>query len=126
MSVTFESKELPSFMVGRLGVVEKSPAHQIHEVEVAVAAFRLTDGTSYVVFVAERYGVKVDVWHGVGDVFGMFKKHLMMPASTILARGFSFNLIGKMSDGKSVARWDSDGHGVALWHQDVVVSAEQA
>ena len=35
-------------------------------------------------------------------------------------------LIGKMSDGKSVARWDSDGHGVALWRQDVVVSAEQA
>lgn len=67
MSVTFESKELPSFMMGRLGVVEKSPAHQIHEVEVAVAAFRLADGTSYVVFVVERYGVEVDVWHGVGE-----------------------------------------------------------
>ena len=67
MSVTFESKELPSFMVGRLGVVEKSPAHQIHEVEVAVAAFRLADGTSYVVFVVERYGVEVDVWHGVWE-----------------------------------------------------------
>ena len=126
MSVTFESKELPSFMVGRLGVVEKSPAHQIHEVKVAVAAFRLTDGTSYVVFVAERYGVKVDVWHGVGDVFGMFKKHLMMQPAQFWHVASFFNLIGKMSDGKSVARWDSNGHGVALWHQDVVVSAEQA
>lgn len=43
-------------MVGRLGVVEKSPAHQVHEVEVAVAAFRLTDGTSYVVLSVSDMG----------------------------------------------------------------------